>query len=187
MRYGVILADPPWQYKDKALAGKRGSICKYPVLHDDELMSLPVGDIADDNCVLFLWATFPKLEEALKLITSWGFTYKTNAFTWVKLNKKRDTPFMGMGNWTRSNAEICLLGVKGKPKRVNAGVRSTVLSRLEEHSKKPDSIRDAIVTLMGDIRRIELFARHRTNGWDAVGRDIDNEDIRDALTRIIAS
>lgn len=118
-----------------------------------------------------MWATFPMLQEALDLIEAWGFTYKTIAFNWVKQNKSGNGIFWGLGNWTRSNSEICLLAVKGKPKRISAGVHSVVLSPIQRHSQKPDEVRQRIVELMGDLPRIELFARSGAEGWDCWGNE----------------
>ena len=171
-KYQIIYADPPWSYKDKALAGKRGAGCKYQTQSDEWINSLPVKNISDNNCILFLWVTMPKLNESFNLINSWGFNYKTCAFTWVKKNKISNTWFMGMGNWTRSNPELCLLAVKGKPKRISASVHSVVDTPIERHSKKPDVIRDKIISLCGNLPRIELFARQKTEGWDAWGNEV---------------
>ena len=115
----------------------------------------------------------PKLNDVMEVIDYWGFKYKTVGFTWVKKNKKQDSWFWGMGNWTRANAEICLLATKGNPKRVNAGVHSVIDTPVEEHSKKPDIVRDRIVTLCGDLPRIELFARQTACGWDSWGDEIN--------------
>lgn len=183
-KYQIILADPPWSYRDKALAGKRGAGCKYQVQEKDWIDNLPISDIADKDCILFLWVTMPKLNECWGLIEKWGFTYKTVAFTWVKKNKKSSSWFWGMGSWTRANAELCLLATKGKPKRINAGVHSVVDTPIEEHSKKPDEVKRRIVELVGDLPRIELFARQRTEGWDAMGFGIDGKDINDSLKLI---
>lgn len=171
-KYNIIYADPPWQYNDKAGSGKRGAFYKYDLMSMSDLYSLPVKKISADDCILFLWCTFPKLQEGLDLIKKWGFEYKTVAFVWGKLYKNKAI-FMGMGGWTRSNSEIVLLGVKGNPKRINEGIRSLVLASPEEHSKKPDRIRDDIVKLCGDLPRIELFARDRKEGWDAWGNQTE--------------
>ncbi len=171
-KYQIIYADPPWSYRDKALAGNRGANCKYDTQDNNWLNTLPIKTIADDNCFLFLWVTMPKLSECFELITEWGFLYKTCAFTWVKKNKKRDSWFWGMGSWTRANAELCLIATKGKPKRLNAGVHSVIDTRIERHSKKPDCVRDKITTLCGELPRIELFARTKANGWDSWGNEI---------------
>ena len=171
-KYDVIYADPPWSYKDKASAGKRGAEFKYPTVSLKNLKTLPVQDIASDNCCLFLWATAPLVPEAIDLLTNWGFKYKTVAFTWIKTNKIANTLFWGMGNWTRSNPEYVLLGIKGKPKRVVKNVHSVVSSKIRKHSQKPDEIRDRIVQLMGDVPRIELFSRGYYDGWDVWGNEV---------------
>lgn len=172
-KYQIIYADPPWSYRDKASAGSRGAFFKYPVQSYDWICSLPVNNISDDNCVLFLWTTMPQLPNVFEVINSWGFQYKTCGFTWVKKNKYKSTWFWGMGNWTRANSELCLLATKGKPKRLSASVHSVVDSPIEKHSKKPDAIRDRIVKLCGDLPRIELFARQKTQGWDVWGNEVD--------------
>ena len=171
-KYNIIYADPPWSYKDKALAGQRGACCKYSVMNLEDICKLPIKEIADENCILFLWVTMPMLNECFKLISEWGFTYKTNAFTWIKTNKKSNSLFWGMGNWTRANAEVCLLAIKGKPKRVAANVHSVVMTPIEAHSKKPDEVRNRIVKLCGDVPRIELFARQYADGWDCWGNEV---------------
>ena len=171
-KYSIIYADPPWSYRDKALAGNRGAGCKYTVQSKTWIDNLPVASITNPNSILFLWVTMPKLNECWDLITNWGFEYKTVAFTWVKRNKKTPSWFWGMGRWTRANAELCLLATKGKPKRISASVHSIVDSPIEEHSKKPDEVRDRIVELVGDLPRIELFARERHDGWDAWGNEL---------------
>jgi N6-adenosine-specific RNA methylase IME4 len=170
-KYNIIYADPAWSYKDKALSGNRGAVCKYNVMSIEDIALLPVKDIAANDCILFMWVTFPKLNECFKVIEEWGFEYKTVAFTWVKKTRK-DTWFIGMGRWTRANAEICLLATKGKPKRENAGIRQIIESIPEEHSKKPDIVRDKIVQLCGDLPRIELFARQQVQGWDCWGNEV---------------
>ena len=140
----------------------------------DELCALPVETLAEKDCLLFLWATFPQLPEALRLIRAWGFTFKTVAFVWLKLNKKSPTWFYGLGYWTRGNAEICLLAKRGKPKRRSAGVHQFIISPVEEHSKKPDVTRDKIIELAGNLPRVELFARQKTPGWDVWGNEVES-------------
>lgn len=172
-KYNIIYADPPWSYKDKALAGNRGACCKYDTQSKDWIENLQVKSITADDCVLFMWVTMPKLNECFDVIKSWGFEYKTVAFTWIKKNKIADSLFWGMGRWTRANAELCLLGTKGRPKRINAGVHSVIESKIEEHSKKPDETKVRIIELLGDLPRIELFARQKTVGWDVWGNEVN--------------
>ena len=159
-KYSIIYADPPWAYRTYSKKGQgRSAESHYPTMCIEDIKALPVGELAAKDCALFLWITFPCLCEALEVLTSWGFSYKTVAFVWVKQNRRNDDLFTGMGYWTRANAEICILATKGHPKRVDAGVRQVILSHIEEHSKKPDEARERIVRLMGDLPRVELFAR----------------------------
>ncbi len=185
-KYKIIYADPPWQYRVYSKKGKgRSAENHYHTMNIDDIRSLPVGEIADDDCVLFLWITFPCLKEGISVMESWGFTYKTCGFNWVKRNKKKDTYFMGLGFWTRSNSEVCLIGTKGHPKRVSKAVPQVCDARVMEHSRKPSKVRERIVELCGDVPRIELFAREAVKGWDCFGDEIDGADIRDALKEVI--
>lgn len=170
-KYNIIYADPPWRYEQKSLQGAAEH--HYSTMSLDDLKSLPVAELADKDCALFMWATFPQLKEALELIEAWGFKYKTVAFVWLKKNKVADSWFYGLGFWTRGNAEICLFATKGKPKRQSAGVHQFIISPIEAHSKKPDEARAKIVQLMGDLPRIELFARQSPEGWDVWGNEVE--------------
>ena len=172
MKYPIIYADPPWRYEQKKLQGAAEK--HYPTMSIDQLCALPVSDIAATDCALFLWSTFPQLPEALRVIKAWGFHYKTVAFVWLKKNRKADSWFYGLGFWTRGNAEICLLSTKGHPKRQAANVHQFIISPIEQHSKKPDIVREKIVALMGNIPRIELFARQVTPGWDVRGNEVES-------------
>lgn len=172
-KYNIIYADPPWSYKDKCHSGKRGAEYKYPTMSISDICNLPVKDITRKDSALFLWVTNPFLPFGSEIMEAWGFDYKTVAFFWIKKNKKSGTNFWGMGNWTRANPEVCLLGIKGKPKRLLASVHSVIESPIEIHSKKPGETRDRIIQLLGDIPRIELFAREKTQGWDAWGNEVN--------------
>ena len=142
-----------------------------------DICALSVADIADKDCALFMWATFPNLQEAFEVIEAWGFTFKTIAFVWCKKNRKADSWFTGLGHWTRANAEICLLATKGKPKCISKSVHQIVATPIERHSKKPDEVRKRIVELMGDLPKIELFAREKTDGWDVFGNEVASDVI----------
>ena len=148
-----------------------------------DICGLPVADISDDNSILFLWATFPELQEALDVIKAWGFEYKTVGFTWVKKNKNGGN-FFGVGWYTKSNAEVCLIGVRGKSPKVSNSVSSIVEAVSDGHSCKPDIIREKIVQFCGDCPRIELFATQKVDGWDSIGNVINGEDIRISLARM---
>ena len=172
-KYNIIYADPAWYFKSWSKKGEdRNATNHYECMSIDDICNLPIRDISDDDCILFIWVIDPMLPEAIKVIESWGFKYKTVAFTWVKENKKADSFFTGLGYYTRSNPEMCLLATKGKPKRISKSVRQLVVSKLQEHSKKPDRIRNDIVELCGDKPRIELFARQKAEGWDSWGNEV---------------
>ena len=169
-KYAVIYADPPWSYRNK---GTRAAADKhYSTMSIGDIKALPVADIAAEDCVLFLWATFPMLPEALAVMEAWGFRYKTAAFVWAKRNRKSPGWFWGLGNWTRSNPEVCLLAVRGRPERVSAAVHSLIEAPVGRNSAKPKEARARIEALMGDVPRIELFARERVPGWDAWGDEV---------------
>lgn len=171
-KYQIIYADPPWRYENN---GGQGVAEKhYKTMSVEEICNLPVKALTDKNAVLFLWVTFPQLAEAFQVMEAWGFKYKTVGFVWVKQNRSGKGFFFGLGYWTHSNAEICLLAVKGKPKRQSRKVSQLIISPLEQHSKKPDKTRDLIVELMGDLPRLELFARESTPGWDVWGNEVDS-------------
>ncbi|HEB42085.1 MAG TPA: adenine methyltransferase [Candidatus Dependentiae bacterium] len=175
-KYQIIYADPPWQFKnynDKKATNWVGT--HYGCMTTKDIKLLPIKHIADNNCILFIWGTFPKLPDCLEVIESWGFVYKTLGFNWYKKNIKIDSMFFGMGYWTRSNSEYCLLATKGHPKRQSTGVFQIVEHPRIKHSQKPDIIRDKIVELMGDLPRIELFAREKTEGWDVWGNEVKSD------------
>lgn len=179
MKYNIIYADPPWEYKESG-GGNRGTAgLPYTTMSTKDICDLPINDISADTSILFIWATFRKLKECLNVIDAWGFEYYGLGFDWVKTNKKSNTPVWGMGYYTRQNTEICLIGVrKNKSKRIKPLVRnvlSVVHSQRREHSQKPDEIRDYIVNICGNLPRIELFARQKIDGWDSWGNEIDSD------------
>lgn len=175
MKYQIIYADPPWDFKVWSRTTSQRP-WHYPRMRQDELIRLPIATLAEKDCVLFLWTTSPNLQEAFELINEWGFTYKTNAFVWIKQNPKSMTWFEGMGHWTRANAEYCLLATKGSPKRLNADVSQLIITPRLRHSRKPDEIvRDKILRLLGDLPRIELFARRKVEGWDCWGNEVESD------------
>ena len=170
-KYQVIYADPPWTYENNgAVDGKP----KYPVMTLDALKALPVDRVADSTCVLFLWATNPLLPEALDLIRAWGFTYKTVMKVWLK-RAANGNPVMSVGWWSRPSTELLLVATRGggymkwkttcSEPQEHASVRG-------KHSEKPLDIRDRLRDFMRVPRRLELFARTMSPGWDAWGLEI---------------
>jgi len=183
-KYKIIYADPPWSFNNKNTGGNMlsGANAHYNTMSVDDICNLPISSIADDDSVLFMWWVASQPREAIRVAESWGFTVKTmSGFNWVKLTKNEKLHF-GMGFWTRAGSELCLIATKGKPKRINGGIRSVEITELDEtifavnekHSKKPQIFRDRIVELMGDVPRVELFARENIEGWSVFGDQVDN-------------
>ena len=148
-------------------------------MQESDLLRLPISSISSDNCCLFLWIVWPSLPQALNLIEKWGFTYKTCAFSWMKAHNGQIEMFrddadaqVGLGYWTRANSEVCLLGTRGKPKRLNADVRQGIIAPRREHSRKPDGIHERIERLVAGPY-LELFARQQRPGWTVWGNETD--------------
>lgn len=176
-RYGIIYADPPWEYSQSGSAKNSRGMAKqhYATMKTVDICALPIRRICTDDALLFMWATFPNIAEALKVMTAWGFTYKTAAFVWVKRNKCGSL-FWGMGQYTRANAEVCLLGISKKTK-AHEIVKSHAVHQITEaipgrHSEKPFEVQERIIQLIGDMPRIELFARRAVEGWDCWGNEV---------------
>jgi len=186
MRFSVLYVDPPWSYKVYSKKGQgRSAENHYHTMSTEDIFNLDVAGLADKDCVLFLWVTFPCLLAGLETIERWGFTYKTLGFCWVKRCKKQtERWFWGLGFWTRANPELCLIATKGSPKRLSKAVHCIVDTPVERHSKKPDEVRRRIEQLMGDVPRAELFARQQYDGWVCLGDEIDGLDIREAITQV---
>ena len=172
--YGVVLADPPWQFATYSRKGKgRSAEAHYDCMTLGDIKALPVGEWAAPDCALFLWATNPSLPQALEVIASWGFTYKTVGFTWVKTTKDGAGFPIGCGYWTRANPEQCLLATRGRPQRLLRSVRQLILARRRLHSQKPDETRERIEALVPGPY-LELFARERRPGWDCCGSEVES-------------
>lgn len=174
-KYDVILADPPWAYLWGT--GKNGgNFCPekhYKTMKTEQICELGeyIKRIREKNCALFLWTTMPCLPDSIKVMESWGFKYKTCAFTWIK-TRKDGKPLSGMGSYTKSNAELCLLGMRGHIKSVDKTVPQVVMHERLGHSVKPDEIARRIEKLFGEKKRIELFARREMTNWDCWGDEV---------------
>jgi N6-adenosine-specific RNA methylase IME4 len=176
--FGAILADPPWAFE--TYSGPKVPTTHaqpYKTMPIDEIYDLPVKAVSAPNSVLFLWVTWPLLLQGLQSITEWGFKYKTCAFAWIKADASQTDMFPedmpvwpGMGYWTRSNSEVCLLATKGKPKRVRSDVRQGIIAPRREHSRKPDGIHERIERLVAGPY-LELFARQTRPGWTVWGNE----------------
>ena len=189
--FGCILADPPWAFK--TFSGKRGTPHRsandhYVTTDTRVLADMPVASVAAKDCALFMWVVDSHLDQALDLGRAWGFGFKTVAFIWLKeaengrqldiWNGESD-PCIGMGYWTRKQAEICLLFTRGKPARLGKGVRQVIRDRRREHSRKPDEQYERIEALVGGPY-LELFARQSRPGWSAWGNEVGKFDARAA-------
>jgi N6-adenosine-specific RNA methylase IME4 len=176
-RYQIIYADPPWFYSNRSanritkFGG--GARAHYDVMKDKDILAMSdfVGGLADDNCALFLWCTCPRLDFGMETLKAWGFRYATVAFHWVK-SRRNSLPIFGPGGYTASNLEVVLLGIKGSMPPKRRMIPSLVNWPRMRHSEKPSVVRDRIVQMYGDVPRIELFARHKVEGWDAWGDQV---------------
>jgi N6-adenosine-specific RNA methylase IME4 len=184
-KFAAILIDPPWEYTtySEDTGQGRSAEAHYPTMSAGDIASLPVGDLAADDCALFMWATWPTIQQAFAVGTAWGFEYKTCAFTWAKVKKglapdthlrlNEDSNWhMGMGFWTRANSEVCLLFTKGRPSRMNKDVRQLIVASVRNHSQKPDEQYERIERLVKGPY-LELFAREKREGWFAWGNEVE--------------
>jgi len=204
-QYTLIYLDPPWKYNSRANHKTRfrgGAEGHYPLMTMPEIAALPIGKFAAKNAAILMWCTFPYLADQIKLFEHWGFRYRTQFLTWIKLNPKgydvpKDDPnyapgkqytlysdglfhsvFFGVGYYAKSNPEVCLLGMRGQVPTISDAVSSVIMAPRREHSRKPDESYARIEGVFGDVPRVELFARHAQPGWDVVGNAIDGGDIR---------
>lgn len=178
--FGAILADPPWRFQvwSEKTGNGRSASNHYATMLIDDIYALPVKELAAKDSVLFLWAAWPMLAEAMKTIEAWGFTYKTCAFAWMKADGRQLDMFRGemtadmkMGYWTRSNSEVCLLATRGEPKRLARDVRQGIIEPARRHSRKPEAVYEKIERLV-EGPYLELFARRRERvGWTLWGNE----------------
>src|SRR3989344_2465753 len=172
--YQVIYVDPPWRFRknSRCLEG----IVNYPTMALEDIKDLKVGSLAETDCVLFLWACGPMLPEAFEVIKAWGFAYRAIYKVWRKVYPNNN-PVCGPGWWSRPNTEFVLAATRGSPlkkwKTTCKEPQEYKSPRPGRHSQKPAAIRDKIYQFMNVKRRIELFARDTTPGWDAWGLEID--------------
>lgn len=171
-KYSVIVADPPWQYRNKNTGGsmKSGSNAKYPTMSLEEICSLPVPTICEKDCVLFLWGTTPLADYPPKVMGAWGFKYKTKIY-WRKIMS------LGMGYWFRGQIEECLVGIKGNVKAFRLQKPNFIQSKARDHSQKPEEFFQLIEPAIQNMNpKIELFARERRDGWDSWGNEIEENN-----------
>lgn len=185
-KYQIIYADPPWDYggkmqfdksskKDENIGWKHNIFIsaanfKYPTVKTRDLKKIPIEKICDDDCLLFMWVTNPHLAQGIELGQAWGFEYKTVAFIWDKM-------IHNPGQYTMSNCELCLVFKKGRIPRPRGArnVQQLVRAPRGAHSVKPNVVRENICRMFPEQKKIELFARQKTDGWDAWGLDVKEE------------
>lgn len=173
-RYGLIVADPPWQFDNWSAAGEeKNAAAQYQCQNLEWVKSLPVGHFAARDCVLWLWATNPLLPQAIEVMSAWGFEFRT-AGHWSKKTRNGKQAF-GTGYILRCAGEPFLIGVCGSPKTTRS-VRSVIEGPVREHSRKPDEAFEAAEQLCGDVNRLELFSRQERAGWDVFGDQIQKFD-----------
>ena len=171
-KYSVILADPPWKFRMwKGDKGSRTAESYYPTLSIWQLSH--IESPSEDNAAIFLWSTWPLIPNAIGLMGSWGFEYKTVAWVWVKQTSKGN-PHFGMGHYTRGSTEPCLLGIRGRMPVADKSVRARIDAPVREHSRKPDEQYDKIERLYPGVPKLEMFARYQREGWDSWGDEIKN-------------
>jgi len=177
-RFGVILADPPWNYNNTGVEGSAAG--QYQTMTDNEIASLPVAKIAADDSVLLLWATWPKLDVAIQIVNEWGFRYVTG-FPWIKIESLGRSlfddqieikPFYGVGFWVRGCSEPILIGRRGSPERPNFDYYGLLSPNLY-HSRKPDDLYEYAESLNGPY--LEMFARRKRTNWSSWGNEIESD------------
>jgi len=180
-KYQIIYADPPWSYGSKQPFRSDGvrfhSLDKeYKTMNIKDICDLNVKSLTEKDAAIFMWSTDSHIKEAITCMEAWGFKYVTIAFIWEKVTCKGNL-VANLGAWTMKNYEICLFGTKGamqKHKEVN-NIYQKVKAERTKHSKKPEQVRKNIELLFGDLPRIELFARKKTEGWDVWGNEVESD------------
>lgn len=183
-RYATILADPPWQFQNRTgkMAPEHKRLLRYPTMELKEIMEMPVAKLAAARSHLYLWVPNALLQEGLKVMEAWGFTYKTN-IVWYKIRKDGGPDGRGVGFYFRNVTELLLFGLRGSMRTLQPGRTQVNLisTRKREHSRKPDEIYD-LIEECSPGPRLELFARFGREGWDQWG----NEDVEQNSFRGVA-
>ena len=174
-KYQIIYADPPWQYKSKECLAKKSILngklnFHYPTMSLNQIKELPIKNITDDDCLLFLWVVSPMLDDCIEVLKAWGFKYSTVGFVWYK---EKTNP----GSYTMSECEICLIGKKGKIPTPRGGrnIRQFIREKKTKHSSKPTEIRQRIEEMFPLQKKVELFAREKGEGWDVWGNEVESD------------
>lgn len=174
-KYNVIYADPPWETRYCPMSmGARSKKLEYPTMTDTEIIALPVQDIAADDAMLFMWcidSRFPLLPEIMR---AWGFEFKSMGFVWVKKAATTAGTNATFSSYTRRSCEFCFIGTRGRYIVKNKSIEQLVVEPKRAHSQKPETVMKRIVSMVGDVPRVELFAREKTYGWDCWGNQVES-------------
>jgi N6-adenosine-specific RNA methylase IME4 len=177
-KYQIIYADPPWAFTGYVKENKSGLIRRfplpYPTLTDKEIMALPIKNILMDDAILFLWCVDSRIGILSELMRLWGFKYKTVGFIWNKIAKTTNGVNATYSAYTRKSCEFLYIGTKGKGLVKYHGQNQYFPKPKTRHSEKPQEFKEMIVKMCGDLPRIELFARQKTEGWDSWGNEVEN-------------
>lgn len=176
-KYGVIIADPPWTYSNSGVRGAAVDI--YNVMTTDDICDLPISDLSSQDCTLLLWATWPCLTDAFRVISALGFEFVTG-MPWVKCSSAsidlwgelQATPSYGTGFWLRGCSEPILICRRGHP-QLPKGDWLGLLSERWEHSRKPDNLYEYAESMPGPY--LEMFARRKRDGWDVWGNEVESD------------
>ncbi len=172
--YGTILADPPWRFANRTgkMAPEHRRLRRYRTMSLEEILALPVGDLAAEKSHLYLWVPNALLAEGLQVLRAWGFVYKTN-LVWYKVRKDGGPDGRGVGFYFRNVTELLLLGVRGGLRTLRPGRRQVNLlqSRKQHHSRKPDAFYH-LIEHCSPAPRLELFARYPRPQWDQWGDEL---------------
>jgi N6-adenosine-specific RNA methylase IME4 len=171
-RYDAILVDPPWSYKMRSAKGyAKSPEAHYATMSERDLAALPVDQLAAPDCLIWLWSTWPHLPVALRVMSAWGFCFKTGG-SWTKRTAS-GKPVFGTGYIFRSATEPFLIGTIGTPRYRSRSVRNLIDAERREHSRKPGEARAMLLELMPDAYACELFAREPWPGHDIWGNEVD--------------
>ena len=182
-KYGVILADPPWDYRN---GGNGRARAHYPLMTIDELCAVPVASMAADDAIMLMWSTWPQVTGAVRVIDAWGFEYVTG-FPWVKLYEPPVTdlfgnhkirPTWGTGAWVRGCSEPIFICKRGKVKPPEQQFMGLISKRMQ-HSRKPDSIHEYAESFPGPY--LELFARRPRSGWSVWGNEVESDVVLEGV------
>lgn len=180
LKYGLILADPPWRFRTWGEHNQTKSASKhYDLMTLDAMKALPVNQLAAGDCALVMWAVQPMIPQALELMAAWGFKYKTMG-AWAKQSSTGEKWAFGTGYMLRCAAEFFIIGTIGKPKIGVRNIRNLIIAPTREHSRKPDEMHTNLERLFPCVSRAELFARESRDGWETWGNQTTKFDIAEA-------